>query len=105
MRQILCLSHTHWSSCPSRTQQLVSRLPDAEILFFEPPGRKPDPNGRKVRPNVTVYQLPKPVDLFSYTKPVARYNQRKITSCIQKAAKKHRFHLQLVLCSKKHRRC
>ena len=33
MKQIVCLSHAHWSSCPTRTQQLMSRLPGTEILF------------------------------------------------------------------------
>ena len=99
MKQIVCLSHTHWSSCPSRTQQLMSRLPEAEILFFEPPGRKPEPNGRKVRPNVTVYQLPKTVDLFSGTKPIARYNRRRITACVAKTMKRHRFREPLLWCT------
>lgn len=99
MRQIVCLSHTHWSSCPTRTQQLMSRLSGAQVLFFEPPGRKPEPNGRKVRPNVTVYQLPKMVDLFSHTKPVARYNRRRIASCVEKAMKHHRFREPLLWCT------
>ena len=99
MKQIVCLSDTHWSSCPSRTQQLMSRLPGAEILFFEPPGRKPEPNGRKVRPNVTVYQLPKALDLFSHTKPIRQYNQRRIASCVEKAMKHHRFREPLLWCT------
>lgn len=99
MKQIVCLSNTHWSSCPSRAQQLMSRLPGAEILFFEPPGRKPEPDGRKVRPNVTVYQLPKAVDLFSGTKPVQRYNRRRVAACVSKAMKRHRFRAPLLWCT------
>lgn len=99
MKQIVCLSHTPWSSCPTRTQQLMSRLPGADILFFEPPGRKPDSAGRKVRPNVTVYQLPKMIDLASGTKPVARYNRRRIASCIEKAMNRHRFREPLLWCT------
>ncbi len=99
MKQIVCLSHTHWSSCPARTQQLMSRLPNAEILFFEPPGRKPTPTGRKVRPNVTVYQLPKAVELASRMPPVARHNRRKITACVEKAMKQHRFREPLLWCT------
>lgn len=99
MKQIVCLSHTPWSSCPSRTQQLMTRLPGAEILFFEPPGRKADHTGRKVRPNVTVYQLPKMVDIASRTTPVARFNRRRIATCIQKAMSHHHFREPLLWCT------
>ena len=99
MKQIVCLSRTHWSSCPSRTQQLMSRLPEAEILFFEPPGRKPEPGGRRVRPNITVYQLPKAITLFSNTKPIRQHNQRKLASCVTKAVKRHRFREPLIWCT------
>ena len=62
MKQIVCLSHTPWSSHPTRTQQLMTRLSGADVLFFEPPGPRPDGKGRKVRPNIMVYQLPRMVD-------------------------------------------
>ena len=58
MKQYICLSHTPWRETPTRTQQLMTRLTGAQILFFEPPGpdwRRP---GRKLRPNLTVYTLP-----------------------------------------------
>lgn len=99
MKQIVCLSHTPWSSHPTRTQQLISRLTGADILFFEPPGPKPDQKGRKVRPNIMVYQLPKLVDLASNTKPVAQYNRRKIASYIEKTMARHRFREPLLWCT------
>ncbi len=62
MKQILCLSNEPWSASPSRTQQLVSRLRDAQIAYFSPPSGPGDQSfrkkGRQVRPNVTVYTLP-----------------------------------------------
>ena len=62
MKQILCLSNEPWSSSPGRTQQLISRLKDAHILYFSPSPRWSDrafrSKGIKVRPNVTVYTLP-----------------------------------------------
>lgn len=99
MKQIVCLSHTPWSSTPSRTQQLMTRLSGTDILFFEPPGPKLDSKGRKVRPNVMVYQLPKLVDFASNTKPVARYNRRKIASYIEKTMARHRFREPLLWCT------
>lgn len=99
MKQIVCLSHTPWSSRPTRTQQLISRMAGADVLFFEPPGPKPDSKGRKVRPNVTVYQLPKLVTLASGTRPVAQHNRRKIAACIEKAMARHRFREPLLWCT------
>lgn len=61
MRQVLCISGQRWLTVPNRTQQLMSRLEDAQILFFEPPAgasedwRRP---GRKVRQNIIVHTLP-----------------------------------------------
>ncbi|MCI8913775.1 MAG: glycosyltransferase family 1 protein [Lawsonibacter sp.] len=63
MKQILCLSCEPWSSrLPGRTQQLVSRLRDTQILYFSPARGPKDRSyrqrGKQVRPNVTAYTLP-----------------------------------------------
>ncbi len=59
MKQVVCLSYTPWQAVPTRTQQLMTRLKDARILFFEPSGaREGRERGRKVRPGLTVYTLP-----------------------------------------------
>ena len=63
MKQILCLSSESWSNkLPGRTQQLVSRLRDARILYFSPAKNWRDVSfrrkGQKVRPNVTAYTMP-----------------------------------------------
>ena len=63
MKQILCLSSEPWSSkLPGRTQQIVSRLRDAQILYFSPAQTPTDKSflkkGQKVRPNITTYTLP-----------------------------------------------
>ena len=63
MKQILCLAHAPWRARPDRTQQLLARLGDAQILFFEPAPRKGEPmpeQGRRVRAHITVYTLPTP---------------------------------------------
>ena len=39
MQQIGCLSAEPWRTVPTRTQQLMIRLKDAQVLFFEPPDR------------------------------------------------------------------
>lgn len=99
MKQIVCLSHTPWSACPTRTQQLITRLSGTDVLYFEPPSAKPDSKGRKVRPNIMVYQLPKLISLASNTRPVAQYNRRRIASCIEKVMARHRFREPLLWCT------
>lgn len=75
MKQILCLSNEPWSNrLPSRTQQIVSRLRDAQVLYFSPAQSPRDKSfqkkGRKVRPNVTAYTLP------SILFPISERNRR-----------------------------
>ena len=96
MKQILCLSNEPWSSSPGRTQQLISRLRDAHILYFSPSPRWSDrafrSKGIKVRPNVTVYTLP-PL-LFQVEERYGRLfrmGQRKLGRFIADKAAAHRF--------------
>ena len=39
MVQILCLADQPWHSADARTQQLMVRLKNAQVLYFEPPAR------------------------------------------------------------------
>lgn len=57
MKQLICLSDEPWSLLPGRAQQLVTRLKDTQVLFFEPP-RTSHGKGRHVLPNVVAYPLP-----------------------------------------------
>ena len=64
MRQIVCLSHAPWRARPDRTQQLLTRLTGAQILFFEPAPRDGEPapaQGRRTRAHLTVDTLPGPL--------------------------------------------
>ena len=63
MKQILCLANEPWSSqLPGRTQQLISRLRNCQVLYFSPAQSPKDRSflkrGRKVWPNVAAYTLP-----------------------------------------------
>lgn len=63
MNQLVCLSTTPWSAAPGRTQQLMARMRNAEVLYFEPAHAGNRRNslsgrGRRVRPNVTLYTMP-----------------------------------------------
>lgn len=100
MKQVVCLSTEPWSPTPGRTQHLITRLKDAQVLYFCPGGGLLDQRwrqpGRKVRPNVTVYTMPPalPVDerhdrLFRLSR------QRQIRFLADKLAR-HRFRRPLL---------
>ena len=36
MKQIVCLATSPWYPIPTRKQQVMSRIPDAKILYFDP---------------------------------------------------------------------
>lgn len=59
MRELICLSHLPWQAAPTRAQQLLTRLRDVKILFFEPAhGTARRDRPRKMRPNLSVCTLP-----------------------------------------------
>lgn len=82
MNPILCLSNEPWSAFPGRTQQLVSRLRDAHVLYFSPPSGPGDQSfrkkGRQVRPNVTVYTLPPVWDIDERHSLLFRMGRRRL---------------------------
>ena len=47
MKQIICLAGQPWSSSPGRTQQLLSRLRDTQVLYFSPAAGRRHPCGQK----------------------------------------------------------
>ena len=71
MRQIVCISTTNYHPIPTRKQNVMNRLSDAEILYIDPPvswiAPLKDKNarerlfkwkrpGERVKDNITVYQ-------------------------------------------------
>ena len=102
MKQILCLSHRPWQSRPNRTQQLLTRLSDVRILFFEPPAPRgaPQPEqGRRVRSHITVYTLPSPLLAGLDRGSVQRRSQWKAADFIQKTMDRHHFREPVLWCT------
>lgn len=106
MRQIVCLSTTNWHGIPTRKQQVMARIKDAEILYFDPPitmiaplkdkaasermsmyKRGPD----KPNENVTVYALPPVLPLYNKNRPINRINQRRLATFIRGKMREHGF--------------
>lgn len=106
MKQIVCLSTSPWYPIPTRKQQVMSRLKDAEILYFDPSitviaplkdklarpklkaYRKP---GEQVRDNITVYALPPVLPFFNKYRWINRWNQRRIARFVRKIMAQHGF--------------
>lgn len=102
MKQIICLSHSPWSARPNRTQQLLTRLSDVQILFFEPPSDHSEREGRsglQVRPNMTVYPLPALI-LGEVEHPVIqRHNRTRLTRYITRIMEAHSFKNPVLWCT------
>lgn len=97
MKQIICLSNEPWSKLPGRTQQLISRMREVQILYFSPSQRwngfSFQQKGLKVRPNVTVYSLPPMLlPLEEHHGALFRAQRRRQGHFIAAKAAAHRFH-------------
>ena len=92
MKQIVCLSTSPWHPIPTRKQQVMRRLSDAQILYFDPPvtylAPLKDKNarpklrewkapGEKVTDSVTVYRLPPVLPFFNKFRFINRWNQKR----------------------------
>ena len=103
MTSIVCLSCDPWQSIPTRTQQLMTRLRGAEVLFFEPAADKDSREhkkpGRKVRPQVTVYTLPPISAAAERNRFFFRRGYRRQGDYIQSVLEKRRIKEPLLWCT------
>lgn len=95
MKQIICLSNEGWSATPGRTQQLITRLRDAQVLYCSPAASLWDRSwrqpGREVRPGVTLFTLPPVLVRDEQLGGLFRRGQRKLGRFIQERADSRRF--------------
>ena len=102
MKQILCLSYAPWRARANRTQQLLARLSDAKILFFEPAPPKGAPvpeQGRRVRSHITVYTLPASLPGPQEQSLFARRRLDRVTAFIQRTMHKHQMREPVLWCT------
>ena len=106
MKQVVCLSTSPWYPIPTRKQQVMSRLSDAEVLYFDPPvtwlaplkdraaraklraHRRP---GEAVRENITVYALPPVLPFFNKFRWINRLNQKRVARYVNRKCRAHGF--------------
>ena len=106
MKQIVCLATSPWYPIPTRKQQVMSRIPDAEILYFDPSATVIAPlKDRRARPlmrayknagvspqsNITVYSLPPVLPFFNKSRAVNRLNQKRIARFVREKMREHGF--------------
>ena len=103
LKQLVCLADTPWSGVPARTQQLMARLKQVQILYFEPPARrrgKPwKQPGRRVRPGLVVYALPPVLDEEENSRLIFRAGQRKLERYVEKVLLRHRVQDPVLWCA------
>ena len=101
-KQIVCLAHAPWRARPDRTQQLLARLGDAKILFFEPAPKKGAPmpeQGRRVRSHITAYTLPAPLPGPQEGSVLQRRRLDKDADFVQEIMNKHHFREPVLWCA------
>jgi len=113
MKQIVCLSTSNFYPYPTRKQNVMTRLADAEILYFDPPvsylAPLKDPSakarlrayrneGVKAAENITVYALPPVLPFFNRFRLINRLNQRRQARYIRKRMRQHGFDTPYLWC-------
>ena len=106
MRQIICISTSNYYPIPTRKQNVMNRLQDAEILYIDPPVsllaplkdkatlerlaayREP---GIKARENITVYAPPPVIPFFNKFRWINRLNQKRLARYIKRRMKENGF--------------
>ena len=59
MKQIVCLATSPWYPIPTRKQQVMSRITDAEILYFDPSATIIAPlRDKTAKPLMTAWKQP-----------------------------------------------
>jgi len=103
MRQLVCLAAEPWSRSPKRTQQLMSRMRDAQVLYFEPPAPKGSNAwkgpGRRLRPGLIAYTLPPVITNDPLKRFLYRHSRARTTKFLQDTLERHRFKEPVLWCA------
>ena len=113
MKQIVCISTACYYPFPTRKQNIMQRLPDSEILYFDPPFTLLAPfkdkslwrklfnfkkNQPKPQPNITVYSTPPILPFFNKFRFINKINQKILSRFINKKLKQHNFNSPILWC-------
>ncbi len=112
MRNIVCLSTTNFHPLPTRKQNVMKRLPDANILYFNPAVTFAAPLKDKkafkqifafmkkgeIEGNITVYNQPPIIPFFNKVRFFNKINQFYTSMYVNSKIKKHKMKNVLLWC-------
>lgn len=113
MKQIVCISTSNYYPIPTRKQNVMNRLKEAEILYFDPPvtllAPLKDPKawsrllayrekGKKGKDNLTVYATPPVLPFFNRVRWINRLNQWHLSRYVRRRMKETGFHSPVLWC-------
>lgn len=100
MTQYICLSTEPWQAVPTRTQQLMTRMRDAQVLFIEPPASYLTRRTRRVmRPGLNVYTMPPVIHVEEHHPYLFRRNVQRLVHFIERMMERHRFENPIIWCT------
>lgn len=103
MRQLLCLSDRPWSAVPTRTQQLMTRLRDTQVLYVQSAQGRGDRRwkepGQRLRPGLILYTLPPAPDSDLLPGLFRRRGQQRTVKFLLSAMARHNFHEPVLWCA------
>ena len=106
MKQIVCLSTSPWYPIPTRKQQVMQRIADAKVLYFDPPVtwlaplrdaaareklRQYKKQPVQAKENVLVFSLPPVLPFFNKFRWINRLNQRKTARFVKRKMRENGF--------------
>ncbi len=110
--KIVCLSTINYHPLPTRKQNVMNRLRNAEVLYFDPPISLIAPlkdkscfdrlfahkkAGEKPQDNVTIYALPPVLPFFYKFRWLNRWNQKRQAKFVRKKMQAHGFDAESIL--------
>lgn len=106
MNRIVCISTSPWKPLPMSKQQILSRLPDCEIIYFDPPVTYIAPLKDKaakaklkahklpadrINDSIVTYTMPPVLPFFNKCRFINKLNQRKLAKFVKKKMAEHGF--------------
>lgn len=106
MKKILCLSTSNYEPFPTRKQNIMNRMTDAEIIYADPPVTWLAPykdaaarerinayksGGRRVRDHIKVYSLPPVFPFFNKFRIINQINQKRQAAYLRDVLKENAF--------------
>ncbi|MCX7615291.1 MAG: glycosyltransferase [Clostridiales bacterium] len=113
MNQIVCLSTSNFNPFPTRKQNVMKRLKESKILYFDPPVSILAPfkdhsarerifaykkEGEKVTDSITVYAMPPVLPFYNKFRFINRVNQWTLSRFVKKKMKLHQFQKPVLWC-------